>query len=191
MKFLKKFNEMVDDIESNIPMDSVYSQTSVKQPFLKVNKGILYGTDWEKELPETMSINYHGEIHNFKKGNIMLLADLVEITYESYPENPWGKPDCLEFDMYFVKDNEINKQRIDIDITYGDLVACEFSIEAPNKINVIQHTTYNSKFDPSNTVFALTDKSLDEFIKFLNKFPKMEITRKDMRFLDQYDNWSE
>lgn len=191
MKFLKKFNETNIDIESTKPKDSVYDQPIIDQPLDKNHKGLIYSTDWEKELPETISINYHGEIHNFKKGNIMLLADLVEITYESYPENSWGKPDCLEFDMYFVKDNENNKQRIDIDITYGDLVACEFSIEAPNKINVIQHTTYNSKFDPSNTVFALTDKSLDEFIGFLNKFPKIEITRKDMRFLDQYDNWSQ
>lgn len=191
MKFLKKFNETNIDIESTKPKDSVYDQPIIDQPLDKNHKGLIYSTDWESELPKMMSINYHGKILDFKKNNVMLVGDLVEITYTSYPENPWGEPDCLEFDMYFVKDVNTNKHRIDIDITYGDLVACEFSIEAPNNVHVIQHTTYKSKFDPSNTVFALTDESLDDFIEFLNKFPKMKITRENMRFLDQYDNWSE
>ena len=121
----------------------------------------------------------------------MLIGDLVEITYESYPENQWGKPDCLEFDLYFAKDSLTDKIRTTIDITYGNLMACEFTIESPNKVNVIQNTTYHSKFDPSNTVFALEDRSLDEFIKFLNNFPGMKLTRNDLRFLDKYDNWKE
>lgn len=179
------------DIESTKPKDSVYDQPIIDQPLNKNHKGLIYDTNWENELPETMSINYNEKILNFKKSNVMLVGDLVEVTYTSYPENPWGEPDCLEFDFYFVKDLNTNKLRIDVDITYGDLVACEFSLESPNKVHVIQHTTYHSKFDPSNTVFALTDKSLDKFINFLNKFPKMNLSRNEMKFLDSKDNWSE
>ncbi len=191
MKFLRKFNEMSIDIESTKPKDSVYDQPIIDQPLNKNHTGLIYDTNWENELPETMSINYNEKILNFKKSNVMLVGDLVEVTYTSYPENPWGEPDCLEFDFYFVKDVNTNKLRIDVDITYGDLVACEFSLESPNKVHVIQHTTYHSKFDPSNTVFALTDKSLDKFINFLNKFPKMNLSRNEMKFLDSKDNWSE
>lgn len=191
MKFLRKFNEMNIDIESTKPKDSVYEQPIIDQPLNKNHKGLIYNTYWENELPETMSINYHKKILDFKKSNVMLVGDLVEVTYTSHPENPWGEPDCLEFDFYFVKDVNTNKLRIDIDITYGDLVACEFSLESPNKVHVIQQTTYHSKFDPSNTVFALTDKSLDKFINFLNKFPKMNLSRNEMKFLDSKDNWSE
>ena len=70
-------------------------------------------------------------------------------------------------------------------------MACEFSIEQPNKVNVIQTTTYHSKFDPSNTVFALEDESLNKFINFLNRFDGIKVTRYELRFLDKYDNWSE
>ncbi len=70
-------------------------------------------------------------------------------------------------------------------------MGCEFSIEAPNKVKVIQHTTYHSKFDPSNTVFALQDESLNKFINFLNKFPGIKINRYDLRFLDKKDNYKE
>ena len=68
-------------------------------------------------------------------------------------------------------------------------MACEFSIESPNKVKVIQHTTYNSKFDRSNTVFALEDESLEEFVKFLNRFDDFKLTTHDLRFLDKHDNW--
>lgn len=189
MKFLKKFNEMVNDTESVIPKDSVYSDYTLDEPKRGDINGIVYKPEWEVELPETMSINYHGKIYKFKKGNIMLIGDLVEISYDSDPGEIWGTPDTLEFDVYFAKDNQTNKLRVNVDITYGDLMACEFSIEEPNKINVLQYTSYGSKFDPSDTVFALTDESLDKFINFLNRFPGVRLTRNDMKFLDQYRNW--
>ena len=195
MRYLKTFESFPgDNYELTINNKGIVSDSdgSVFDPnSQKISGSIIYDTDWEKELPEKLTINYHGDNHSFKKGNIMLVDDLVEITYDSDPENPWGSPDTLEFDFYFVKDDATKNIRMDIDITYGDLMACEFSIEPPNKVNVIQHTSYNSKFDPSNTVFALEDESLDEFISFLNKFPRVKVTRHDLRFLDKYDNWKE
>ena len=188
MKYLKRFNESFPgyNIEATISNGNIVSNDDVKK--LNVTSTI-YDPAWEKYLPEEMTIYYHNKNYSFKKGNIMLLDDLVEIGYDSDPENPWGCPDLLEFDVYFVKDNDTNKIRITVDITYGDLMSCEFSIEPPNKVNVIEYTSYHSKFDTSNTVFALEDDSLDSFIEFLNKFNGIKISREDVKFLDKYDNY--
>ena len=59
----------------------------------------------------------------------------------------------------------------------------------PNKVHVIEYTSWKSKTDPSNTVFALADKSLKEFVDFLNKFSGFELTVNDFKFLDKYDNF--
>lgn len=162
MKYLKKFNE---------------------------SSLLIYEKDWEKYLPLKLTLNYNQKDYTFRKGNVMLLADEVQITYESIP-HVWGAPDTLEFDIYFVKDIQSGKLRLDVDITYGDVMACEFSVEAPNKVKVIQHTTYHSKFDPSNTDFALENQSLQEFVDFLNKFEGMKLTVNDFKFLDKYDNYN-
>ncbi len=190
MKFLKKFNEMNLSSESDIAKDSIYDDVTAEQPKVKNNKNLIYNSNWEAELPEFLSVNNSNKIHKYKKGNVMLLADTVQITYDLHPGEKWGIPDTLEFDLYFVRDSESEKIRINVDITYGDLMACEFSIDPPNKINVVQDTTYHSKFDKSNSVFALTDESLNEFINFLNKIDGIKITRSDVKFLDQYDNWT-
>lgn len=187
MKYLKRFESFPGEaITATIDStNNIVANDEVKK--LNITNTI-YDPNWEKYLPESMTINYHGKEYSFKKGNIMLLDDMIEISYDSN-ENADGSPDTLEFDLYFTKDNNTNKIRINVDITYGDLMTCEFSLEAPNKINVLQYTSYHSKFDPSNTVFALTDKSLDEFIGFLNHFGKIKLTRDDMKFLDERDNY--
>ena len=100
-----------------------------------------------------------------------------------------GAVDCctLEFDIYFAKEDNIV---LNIDITYGDAMVCEFSVEAPNKIKVIEYTSYHSKFDPSNTVFGFDDDSLESFVKFLNNFSGMKLKKEYFKFLDQNDNYS-
>lgn len=198
MKYLKKFENFPGDnfslnVKSNGEKNITDGSTFDADEGLPIsaNFNIMYTKDWEKYLPEKMTINYKGDLHSFRKGNIMLNGDLVEITYDALDNNTWGSPDTLEFDLYFAKNTHTDKIRMTVDITFGDLMACEFSIEPPNKVNVIEHTTYGSKFDPSNTVFALEDECLDEFIGFLNKFHGMKLTRHDLRFLDKYDNWKE
>lgn len=152
---------------------------------------IFYSNEWEKYLPKKIEIIKDDKKYLFQKGNVMLVADLVEVTYDSISENRWGVPDTLEFDFYFLKNSNANKMKIDIDITFGDLMACEFSVESPDIVKVIQHTTYKSKFDPSDTVFALSDKSLQDFVDFLNKINGFKLNRSMFNFLDQYDNYRE
>lgn len=148
------------------------------------NQNSLYSEGWENYLPHQLTILKDNKTHTFKRGNVMVNTDLLEITYETI-KSEVGYPDTLEFDIYIIKKDGL---KLDIDITYGDLVTSEFSVKAPNVVEVIQYTSYRSKFDPSNTVFALEDESLKEFVDFLNNFDDMKLTVHDFTFLDKYPN---
>ncbi len=146
----------------------------------------IYDKSWENLLPDTLIVIKDGGSHSFTKGNIMLHSDMVQITYDTTGGEVWGQPDTLEIDIYFVKNGHIE---LNVDITYGDLVASEFKAKQPNTIDVIQYTSYHSKFDPSNTVFAFDDDSLKKFIDFLNRFG-FTFTIDDFKFLDKNDGYS-
>lgn len=191
MKYLKTFNE---NIEATVHEDGKITPNQNVQTSIV---DTIYDERWKNELSEYFTINYHGKLYKFKKDNIMLHSDMIQITYASVPGDVktsteqgeiWGAPDTLEFDLYFAK-NIDNKISITISITYGDFVACEFVIKPPNDIKVIEYTSKHSKFDRSNTIFGLDDDSLKSFIQFLNKFSDMKLTKDDFKFLDQYDDY--
>lgn len=188
MKYLKRFNE---DTESTIKSNGTISANIDT----KLNSNhTIYDKRAEEHLPDYLTINYHGELFKFKKDNIMSHSNMVQITYASTNIDSqesgeiWGSPDTLEFDIYFAKED--SKIILNVDITYGDAMVCEFTVEAPNKVKVVEYTSYHSKFDPSNTVFALVDESLQSFINFLNSFSGMKLKKEDFKFLDQYDDYS-
>lgn len=168
MKYLKRFNENIS----------------------------IYDPKWEELLPDTILV-LKGQDHgvdkwNYKKGNVMLNADMIQITYDI--DKPMA-PDTFEIDIYMVKDDSSERRgdsttiiksigsreydrspgkyipnlRLDVDITFGDEMACEFVISKKG-IEVLQHTSFGSKFDPSNTIFAIGDKSLEELVNFFNRF---------------------
>lgn len=153
MKYIKKFNEGFENI---------------------------YDVDWKNILPKTLTILKDGE-HNFKLGNVMKDADMVQVTYVN-EKSEWGVTDTLEFDFYFDKVGSVFK--MNIDITWGDAMVCEFSITSPSKVYVIEYTSFHSKTDPSNTIFALEEKSLKEFINLLNRFDGIKVDRSQFNFLD-------
>lgn len=144
----------------------------------------IYDVDWKTILPQQMVILKDGE-HTFKLGNIMKNSDMVQVTYEN-SNNEWGAPSTLEFDFYFSEDP---KMRIDIDITWGEAMACEFYVDSPSKVGVIEYTSFKSKTDPSNTIFALDNNSLKEFVDFLNKFDGFKLDISQFKFLDQSNNY--
>lgn len=181
MKHLKRFNESFPGIDDTISNGNIIPN--------EINDdNIIYNNKWENYLPDTFSI-VNGKEHTFKKGNIMINSDMFQITYDNVKDE-WGYPDTLEFDIYTVRDNSNNKIRLDIDITVGDLMVSEFNIESPNVVNVIQNTTYRSKFNTSE-IFAFTDDSLQKFVEFLNKFNGMKLTIDDFKFLDKRDNYKQ
>ena len=147
-------------------------------------ESIIYDVDWKTVLPKELVVLKDGE-HRFKVGNVMMHAVMVQVTYENVT-NEWGVPNTLEFDFYFSKNDHM---RMDIDITWGDSMACELYIESPSKVGVIEYTSFRSKMDPSNTVFALEDKSLKEFVDFLNRFYGFKLDESQFTFLDSSDNY--
>lgn len=184
MKYLKRFNENIS----------------------------IYNAEWEKLLPENMVV-LKGQDHgidkwNYKKGNVMLNADMLQITYGIDDDMA---PDTFEIDIYFVKDDTYGKRddsttvvksgvldyskntgsiipnlRLTVDITFGDEMACEFTIDRASGVKLFQDTTYGSKFDPSNTIFALDDESLKKFVEFLNRFNHgVDLKLDDFYFLQQ------
>jgi hypothetical protein len=160
----------------------IYSMKYIK-PYSLFESNI-YDADWKTLLPKEMVVLKDGE-HAFKLGNIMKHSDMVQVTYEN-SNDEWGVPSTLEFDFYFSQNGHM---RIDIDITWGDAMACEFYIESPDKIGVIEYTSFRSKTDPSNTIFALDDKSLQSFVDFLNRFDGVKLDVSQFNFLDKNDNY--
>jgi hypothetical protein len=141
----------------------------------------IYDPSWEKLLPTELSIIKDKDKYSFVKGNVMLHSDMLQITY-SIKESIFGFPDTLEVDIYFLKVD--GKIKMDIDITLGDEVVSEFSIYPPNNVSVIQDTTIGSKFDPSNTIFAFDNVSLQKFVDFLNKFNHgLQLNIENFKFL--------
>ena len=147
----------------------------------------IYDTDWKKLLPQELIIIKDGE-HTFKLGNVMKHSNMIQVTYEN-ANDEWGVPSTLQFDFYF---SEIIKElipdnvmRIDIDITWGDAMACEFYIDNKGEVEVIEYTSFGSKTDPSNTVFALDDNSLKSFVEFLNRFGLSNFDLTQFTFLDK------
>jgi hypothetical protein len=147
----------------------------------------IYDIDWHDIAPKNLTVIKDDRRTKFKLGNIMKHFDMVQVTYNTDGGEIWGDPDNLEFDVYFVKPGgKMDKSlRLDIDITYGNLVASEFSITSPDILNVIQYTSYHSKFDPSNTVFAFDEESINKIIKFLNTFNGVNVQRDQFNFLDE------
>lgn len=166
MKYLKKFES--------------YSQSNM-----------IYDVDLSRILPEEFTIQEYGT-HTFKRGNIMKNSDMFQITYVNI-ENEWGYTDTLEIDLYTVQDATTKSIKFDVDITLGDFVVSEFSLEPPNKIHVIQNMTYGTKFckDCKDCIFSFTDESVEKLVDFFNHFENINITTNDLRFLNNRDDWKE
>jgi len=114
--------------------------------------------------------------------------DMIQITYETSDGEEWGMPDTLEFDLYFLKP-EGKHFKMNVDITFGNLMVSEFSLAPPNMVNVVQYTSYHSKWDPTETAFGFDDESLEKIVDLFNKIDGFNFTVDQFKFLDQRDNW--
>ena len=145
----------------------------------------IYDIDWHDIVPENITMIYADKPYEFvcnKDTNIMKHFDMIQITYSIKGGEVWGVSDTLEFDLYFLKPYQSKGIKIDVDITWGNFMESEFSIQS-DKVSVIQCTTKDSKFDPTNTVFAFDDESLDKLVKFFNSFQGININKEDIMFL--------
>lgn len=209
MKFLKSFNEAVGivNLGSNIAKERLPNLQHVGEPIESGNNISIFQQDWfEKLLPDTLKVHSHpnlkklnfdqsltdvdteNKVYTLKKNDCTLDGDLVQFNYhQETTEKPGeevndGEPDMLEFDIHFVKNDRGIK--LLVDITYGDNMAYEFSIETPNKINVIHYTGKGSMYD-SETHWGFCEESVKDLVKFFNAFNHgIDMTEGDLNFLD-------
>ena len=90
-----------------------------------------------------------------------------------------GEPSILEFDIHFV--NNDTGIKLLVDITYGDHMAYEFSLENGNEVNVIHYTGKGSIYDPE-THWGFCNQTIKDLVKFFNH--GINITDSDLNFLD-------
>ena len=181
MKYLKRFNES----ESYSLFDSEgWKKFLPKELHLVTNNG-----NWNLELPQENSGMGHAT-------NITNLMNCIQINYTQKTTSRKdgdvtrdAEPDQLEFDITIVKNNDgsganPDTLKLNVDITYGDAMAVEFTIEKPNRINVIHYTGFGSQYDP-NTFWGFEDDSIEDLVKFFNSWG-YELTTKDFTFIDKY-----
>jgi len=122
-------------------------------------------------------------------GEITRETDILRVCYDQNTVNKTGgdvtadgEPDLLEFDMHFYDQN--GKLKINVDVSYGDAMISSFSLEKPNRVNVIHYTGFGSNVDP-DTHYGICDDSIKDFIKFFNSFG-FTLNPKDFSFIDKY-----
>ena len=180
MKYIKKFNES------------------------KIS--IFDSSEWVKLLPKKLTIiNQNGEftldVKSLEPGDdgypgVYNLMNCVSVMYgqstlDKKDDDPTadGEPDNLQFDITMVKDNDGTESnpskalRLNIDITYGDAMVYEFTIDYPNEVNVYHYTGKHSLHD-SETYWGFSDKSLKQLVDFFNRFG-FETTTDDYKFMDK------
>lgn len=145
----------------------------------------IFDKDWEKLLPKELEIVTTNGNFTLSKAQLTINDGMYQFSY--YQSGVWGEPDFLGFDIYIVKDNDgtesnSEKLKLDVDITYGDAMVSEFSIEN-NKVNVIHYTGKGSKYD-TDGFFGFTDESLNGLIKFFNAFG-FSLNMNDFLFIDK------
>jgi hypothetical protein len=119
----------------------------------QVEDEMIYNNHFQDLLPPTLMVSKDGHKTIYKKGNVMKHSDMLQIVYSS---DEWGVPGDLELDLYFIQNGDL---KLDVDVTYGDLMVWEFSLEKPNKYLLIQ------KVDD----FKFEEESLKSLIPFFNQ----------------------
>lgn len=177
---IKRFNESVTDIFE-------YDIRNITPRNLTIIKGDI--TDLNGMVLDPKTGKSTGIPCKYKLGNIM--SDPVyQITYDRDFDID-GIPDTLEIDVGPIHNDGEKDFHLNVEITFGDLIVSGFDIKSPNNVNPYQYTSYHSKMDPSNTVFALTDESLYELCKFFNHFDGVKVGPGDFKFLDSKDNFTD
>ena len=208
MRYLKKFNEDIVPVRPGTNKEYRIQNLPHKGEPIEDNNNIsIMQQDWfEKLLPDTLYIvsdpklsklNFDQSLtpvpkgeYAFDKNDCTIDNGLVQFNYWYDPrlhpghELKDGEPSCIEFDIHFSKNDSGFK--LIVDITYGDHKAIEFTIEAPNKINVVHYTGAGSKYDNS-THWGFKDESIKDLVKFFNAFNHgIQIQPKDLSFIDEH-----
>ncbi len=127
----------------------------------------------------------------YKKGISRHLGAEVQIPYETMEHNGGREnPDTLELDIYWDYDTNNQSLSMNVEVNYGDLTASQFSIKAPNNVSIIRYTSLNSKDDPSNTIFAIDDESIQSLCNYFNRWDQsFKLKPENFDFLNGYGDY--
>ena len=135
-----------------------------------------------------LNTEYEEKLILLHKNSCCINSDLIQFSYVDDSEFEQGEvigngePDGLGFDIFFVKNERGIK--MNVDITYGDNMAYEFTLEAPNKINIVHYTGVGSLYD-SETHWGFTESAINKLVQFFNRFNHgIKLSPKDLQFLD-------
>lgn len=131
----------------------------------------------------------HGSF-SYNIGDVTREGDIVRVAYQGSTYEKTGdpladgEPDYVNFDIHFIRKGT-NLKTI-VNITYGDAMVSEFSLETPNKIKVGHYEGIDSKSSPE-THFGFTDSTLNSLVQLFNSFDKnYKFTISDFKFIDKY-----
>jgi anthranilate/para-aminobenzoate synthase component II len=154
-----------------------------------IKETLVYDEEVVNVFPETMNIYTSDGSYTLKKGDVTREVDIIRASYYQNTASDGditkdGEPDTCVFDIHFVKNS--NGFKTIVNITYGDQMKSEFSIESPNKIKVGHYNGIGSKLD-SETQFGFEDNTIQDLVKLFNSFNfGYKLTTKDLTFIDKY-----
>lgn len=149
--------------------------------------------DIRDHFPKNLQLYTSYGTHDYVLSDITRENSILRVTYfVNTPDETGGDvladgdPDLMTFDIHVITDTRTNEIKLNVDMTHGDRVIYEFTIEAPNIVKVHFYDGIGSKAD-EDTHFGLSDESLDAMIKVFSSFnTNFELSRKDFTFMDKY-----
>jgi hypothetical protein len=144
----------------------------------------LLSADWRPILPERLVVTKgvgggKAITRGFSLANVIKNANMTQVMYEA-EESIFGHPDEMGLDVYYY---DSAGPKLAIDVIYGDLVACEFTVMHPDRVEVVEGTSYGSKFDPSDTEFTLCAETIGRLVGFINEVDGFSVTAGQLSFL--------
>jgi GMP synthase-like glutamine amidotransferase len=140
-------------------------------------------------FPEEVHLYTSEGSYVLKKSDITLENDIIRSFYHHNTSEDGnvakdGEPDMLGIDLHFVKNQ--NGFKTLVDITYGDQMKSEFSIESPNKVSINHYNGIGSVAD-SHSQFGFEEKTINDLVKLFNSFNfGYKLTSDDFKFIDKY-----
>jgi anthranilate/para-aminobenzoate synthase component II len=140
-------------------------------------------------FPDTVSIYTSDGSFLLRRGDTTREADIIRVSYYQNTAKDGniikdGEPDFLVFDLHFVKNEKGIKTLVNI--TYGDQMKSEFSIEKPNVIDLGHYNGIRSIAD-TDTHFGFEDTTIRNLCKLFNGLDfGYNLSPKDFKFIDKY-----
>lgn len=148
------------------------------------------GENIKSKFPEKLECYTDHGTFTYKIGDVTREPDILRAAYNGSTYEKTGnplldaEPDFIGFDIHFI--NENNHLKTIVNITYGDTIVSEFSMIAPNKVEIGHYEGIDSKVS-KETHFGFSDQSLDQLITLFNSFDhNYNFSRNEFKFIDKY-----